>query len=83
MQALGTGRLVPDARSCLGIAVGDELLSVMWPFGYSALYGDGAIRLVDPTGVLVASQGDMVQMSGGTRDDGLFYACSGTIQRIG
>jgi hypothetical protein len=82
MQALGTGRLVPDARSGLGLGVGAEVLSVIWPFEYSAVSADGTIWLVDPAGVPVASLGDMVEMSGGSGDDGLWYACAGTIKRI-
>lgn len=82
MDALATGRLVPDQRSGLGIDAGGSLISVMWPFGYSAVYAEDTLWLVDPAGLLIASEGDLIQMGGGSGRGGLFYACSGSIERV-
>ena len=82
MDALATGRLAPDARSGLGIIAGDDRMSVMWPFGYSAVYAEDTLWLVDPAGVPIAAQGDLIQMGGGSGSGGLFYACAGSIERV-
>ena len=83
MDALATGRLAADPRSGLGIVAADgERYSVMWPFGYSAAYADDRLWLLDPDGTPVASEGDFVQMGGGSGRGGLFYACAGSIERV-
>jgi hypothetical protein len=83
MDALATGRLVPDPNTGLAIAASSgEVSRVMWPFGYSAQYVDGALVLFDDDGTAVAAAGDTIQMGGGSGANGLFYACSGTVERV-
>lgn len=82
MDALATGRLEPNARSGLGIIAGGERMSVMWPFGYSAIYAEDTLWLVDRAGLRIAAVGDVIQMGGGSGNDGLFYACAGSIERV-
>lgn len=82
MDALATGRLEPDARSGLGIIAGNERISVMWPFGYSAVHAEDTMWLVDPEGLPIAAVGDLIQMGGGSGAGGLFYACAGSIARV-
>ena len=82
MDALATGRLVPDTRSGLGINSGDSQMSVMWPFGHSAVYAEDKLWLVGPDGVPIAATGDLIQMGGGSGAGGLFYACAGSIERV-
>jgi hypothetical protein len=82
MLALATGRLVADPRSALGIAAADgSRYSVMWPFGYSAVYADDLIWLLDRAGTPIAAEGDMIEMGGGFGTN-LFYACAGSIKRV-
>ena len=83
-DALATGRLVADPRSGLGLAAqSGERTSVMWPFGYSAVYADDALWLLDAIGTPVAAEGDVVEMGGGYGQAGLFYACAGSVRRVG
>ena len=84
MDALATGTLVPDTRSGLGIASADGFRTpVMWPFGYSAILVEEVIQLIDDEGNVVAVEGDVVSMGGGSGAGGLFYACAGSVQRVG
>ncbi|HEY8136035.1 MAG TPA: hypothetical protein VIF08_08360, partial [Candidatus Limnocylindrales bacterium] len=58
MDALASGRLVADPRSGLGIsASGGERYSVMWPFGYSAVYADDRLWLLARDGTPIAAEG--------------------------
>jgi hypothetical protein len=82
MDALATGRLVPDPRSGLGITASDgSQHSVMWPFGYSAVYSNDALWLLDAGGTSIVTEGDRIQMGGGFGRD-LFYACANSIRRV-
>jgi hypothetical protein len=82
-DALATGALAPDPRSGLGLRGADgQRTSVMWPFGYSAIYQDDLIQLVDPDGEVVAVEGEVVQMGGGFGLEGLFYACAGSVEPV-
>jgi hypothetical protein len=56
-------------------------VNVLWPFGYSSRGFVGSMELIDPTGRSIAREGDTVQMAGGTNLDGVFVACSGTIEK--
>lgn len=81
MLALATGRLVADPRSGLGMMASDgSRYSVMWPFGYSAVYADDALWLLDRAGTPIAAEGDRIEMGGGFGTD-LFYACAGSVKR--
>ena len=80
--ALAQGTLVPDPRSGLAlVAASGERTPVMWPFGYSARLEDGQIVLLDAAGQPVATEGDLIEMGGGSGANGLFYACSGSVKR--
>lgn len=84
MDALAQGTLVPDPRSGLALATSSgERMAVMWPFGFSAHLVDTDIVLVDESGELVAREGDVIQMGGGSGANGLFYACAEGIQVVG
>ena len=84
MDALATGRLVPDPNTGLAIAgPNGEVNRVMWPFRYSAQYVEGVLVLFDDKGTAVAAAGDTIQMGGGSGANSLFYACSGTVERVG
>lgn len=80
-EALAQGRLGPDVRSGLGLIAPDgETQAVTWPFGYSVVVVEGMLVLLDEAGRIVAREGELIQMGGGTGADGTFYACPGTIQ---
>lgn len=84
MDALLTGRLVPHPETGLAVrAPNGELTKVMWPFGYSARYVEDRIELLNAEGSLVGAEGDVVQMGGGSGAAGLFYACAGSVERVG
>jgi hypothetical protein len=47
---------------------------VAWPNGYSARREqDGVVVLVDPTGRIVAREGDRIVAAGADGDDGIAY----------
>ena len=82
--ALGAaeGVLVTDSRSGLAIAGTDGVVApIRWPFGYTASSIDRRTSLFDPSGNVVAVEGDLVRVEGGRGEDGIFGAC-GTIDRI-
>lgn len=79
-EALLTGRLVTSAQS--GLAVQDptgKVTEVVWPFGYSARQGVSGVDLLDERGVVVAREGDFVEITGGLDLNELWDACAGTI----
>ena len=83
MEALLTGRLVPDTHTGLAVqAPNGEITKVVWPFGYSARFAEDRLELLDPEESVVAADGDIVQMAGGTGSAGLFYACAATVTRV-
>jgi hypothetical protein len=80
MDALATGTLVPSSRSGLAIRAGDgTVVEVEWPFQYTARRDLTGLALVDSAGVVVAHEGQVVQMGGGTGADNVFHACPGSI----
>ena len=82
-DALATGTLVPNLQSGLGLQSPDgQLTPVMWPFGYSALYADDVLQLVEESGNVVAVEGNVISMGGGFGAGNLFHACPGSIQRV-
>ena len=81
MDALATGTLVASNLSGLAIRGGDEgeVTAVEWPFEYTARREITGLVLIDSVGVVVAHEGQVIQMGGGSGADGVFHACPGSI----
>jgi hypothetical protein len=80
MDALATGTLVPSALSGLAIKAPDgTVVEVEWPFQYTARRDMTGLALIDSAGVLVAHEGQVIQMGGGTGADNVFHACPGSV----
>jgi hypothetical protein len=74
-EALAQGRLAPDGEG--GALLQGEFgeTRVRWPAGYVVVQ-EPELKLRDPFGSLVASEGDTVYVGGGmTPDDEVFVAC--------
>lgn len=84
MDALATGTLVASPQSGLAIRGGEEgtVTEVEWPFEYTARREVTGLVLVDSAGQVVAREGEVIQMGGGTGADGVFYACPGSISVV-
>ena len=83
MDALATGTLVASSRSGLAISAGDgEVAEVEWPFEYTAQRDAVGLILIDSAGQIVAREGQLIQMGGGTGADGVFHACPGSISVV-
>ena len=85
MDALATGTLVSSNRSGLAIRAGGasgEVIEVEWPFGYTARREMTGLTLIVNTGKVVAHEGEVIQMGGGTGADNVFYACAGAISVV-
>jgi hypothetical protein len=84
MDALATGVLVQSNISGLAIRSGDEgtVTEVEWPFGYTARREALGLTLVDSVGVVVAREGQLIQMGGGHGADNVFHACPGSIALV-
>ena len=81
--ALISGRLVSSRESGLALQVtGEPNFPVTWPFGYRLGGFVGSLELQDETGRILAREGDVIQLSGGTSGDGSFIACAGTISVV-
>ena len=83
-DALATGILVSSNRSGLAIRGDDEdgVTEVEWPFGYTARREGLSVVLVDSIGVVVAREGQLIQMGGGHGADNVFHACPGSISVV-
>ena len=82
-DALATGTLVTNNQTGLGIRGADGTVQgVEWPFEYTARRDVGGLALYDSVNVLVAREGQVIQMGGGTDDDGVWHACPGSIKVI-
>jgi len=82
-DALGSGRLVVDSRSGLGLADGSgRITPILWPFGYTARRDPAGVTLVGHKGEVLAREGDFVQAAGGTGADGVFAVCDGTVRVV-
>lgn len=81
MDALATGTLVASAKSGLAIRAGDEgeMIEVEWPFGYTARRDLTGLALVDGAGTVIAHEGQVIQMGGGSGADNVFHACPASI----
>jgi hypothetical protein len=82
-DALAGGRLVTSRQSGLALVPsGNEVIPVMWLFGYSSRPGLSGVELVDESGQTLAHEGDFVQIGGGLGADGFFAACAGTVKLV-
>lgn len=86
--ALLEGRLVADPASGLAIQAVDApdapIVTVVWPFGYTARVDTVGYALVDERGATIAHAGDLVGIGGGEPEDGTWGACGGvTLMRRG
>ena len=80
MDALATGTLISSNLSGLAIKADDGTVTeVEWPFEYTARREAQGLTLVDSVGQVVAREGQLIQMGGGTGADGVFHACPGSI----
>ncbi|MFS3128361.1 hypothetical protein ACLM5J_08135 [Nocardioides sp. Bht2] len=66
-DALISGTLIADRHNCVALSQGGGVMTyALWPAGYSAVIGtDGAVRLKDASGTVVAETGDQLTMGGG------------------
>ena len=67
--ALTSGSLERHPQTGLGIANGDGVLAVEWPFGYTARTDVNLLQLVDERGQVVAREHDRVNVGGSMADD--------------
>jgi hypothetical protein len=86
MDALMGGILAKQAQTGLGIADQDgAVIPVEWPFGYSARMEGAKIALMDASGVVVAREGDRIQVGGGMgprpAPNAVWFAC-GPVQVV-
>ena len=80
MDALATGTLISSSLSGLAIKAPDgTVVEVEWPFQYTARRDVTGVALIDGAGVLVAREGQVIQMGGGTGADNVFHACPGSV----
>jgi hypothetical protein len=70
------GVLAYDATYGLGFKGGDRVHVVVWPNGYSARREqDGVVVLIDPSGRVVAREGDTIVAAGAIGDTALYLEC--------
>jgi hypothetical protein len=86
MDALMGGTLAKHAQTGLGIADQDgAVIPVEWPFGYSARMESAKVALVDGSGMVVAREGDRIQVGGGMGagpvPNAVWFAC-GPVQVV-
>jgi hypothetical protein len=82
-DALATGTLVTSNQTGLGIRGADgKVRGVEWPFEYTARRDVSGLALYDSVNVLVAREGQVIQMGGGTDPDGVWHACPGSIRVV-
>ena len=75
MAAVG-GILAYDATYGLGFKSGDSVRVVVWPNGYSARREqDGVVVLIDPSGLIVAREGDTIRAGGAFSDTATYVEC--------
>ncbi len=72
------GTLVPDPSFGVGLDRGGLHTGARWPNGYSARRVNGVIELLDPSGVVVARQGDQIVAAG----DGYATAGGAPVQDV-
>ena len=75
LAAVG-GVLAYDTTYGLGFKSGDRVRVVVWPYGYSARREqDGVAVLIDPSGRVVAREGDHLAAAGAFSDNATFVMC--------
>jgi hypothetical protein len=75
MAAVG-GVLVFDTTYGLGFKSGDSVRVVVWPYGYSARReSDGVVVLIDPSGRVVAREGDHLAAAGAFSETATYVEC--------
>ena len=71
-----SGVLTADPTYGLGLWRNGAVRGILWPHGYSARYELGGIVLINPSGRIVAREGDDVVMAGFTSDDRISHPCN-------
>jgi hypothetical protein len=75
LAAVG-GVLAFDTTYGLGFKSGESVRVVVWPYGYSARReSDGVVVLIDPSGRVVAREGDHLAAAGAFGDTATFVMC--------
>jgi hypothetical protein len=70
------GTLVYDATYGLGFKSGDSARVAIWPNGYSARREqDGVVVLIDPSGQIVAREGNRIVAAGANGDTAVYVEC--------
>ncbi len=70
------GVLVADPAYGLAYKEKDGTHGVVWPNGYSARRGqDGVVVLIDPSGRLVAREGNAIESAGNWHGDNVAFPC--------
>jgi hypothetical protein len=70
------GILKYDSTHGLGFKRGDTVRVVVWPNGYSARREqDGVVVLIEPSGRVVAREGDTIFAAGGIGDTADYAEC--------
>jgi hypothetical protein len=70
------GVLVADPSYGLAFKRNDGTRGVVWPNGYSASRGqDGVVVLIDPSGRVVAREGDTISSAGSWGDSDVGLPC--------
>jgi len=69
------GVLAADAAYGLGLEVNGVVHGVLWPPSYSALREATGIVLIGGAGLIIAKEGDTVEMAGTFGDDGIGAPC--------
>jgi hypothetical protein len=70
------GVLSYDSTYGLGFKSGDRVRVVVWPYGYSARREkDGVVVLIDPSGQIVARDGDHIAAAGAFSDTATYVMC--------
>ncbi len=75
--ALIEGELVEDLDTGVAILDGGSPRPVVWPTGYSARRAGSEVQVLDASGGVVATTGEVVSMGGGAIDGGgvRWWAC--------
>jgi hypothetical protein len=63
------GVLVADPTYGLAFGNPGYVQGAIWPYGYSARRESGAVVLIDPSGHVIAREGDRIVAAGGSADD--------------
>jgi len=70
-----SGVLAADPNYGLGYKHSGDVQGVIWPQGYSARRESGVVVLIDPTGRIVAREGDRIVSSGSYDENDVALPC--------